>query len=64
MIVEDKIYIVKCDCCGCKASEEEDMCYPTPEDAVEEAIYDGFVQVDDKHYCPKCAKKMGLIDIE
>ena len=62
MIVEDKIYIVKCDCCGCKASEEEDMC--TPEDAVEEAIYDGFVQVDDKHYCPKCAKKMGLIDIE
>ena len=74
MITKHTIYILNCDKCGRTYSQNEDDGYMTwhysRKDVADNAILDNWVLVKKGlskgyfHYCPECAKKLGLTEAE
>lgn len=49
MIVKECFYNIECDCCH--ALRDEDRWHVEPQDIDGD---DGWIEIKDKHYCPKC----------
>lgn len=55
MIKEVTMYTVQCDNCKCTSGDNSDYAaWEGEESALIDAHEDGWVKVDDKHYCPDC----------
>jgi len=54
MIVSEHFYSVKCDNCGKVGASDEGMFWSDELGAKEEAMDSGWINGDDKDYCPDC----------
>lgn len=50
MVLKESFYNLQCDHCGCMA--DDDLWHPDLESACESA--DGWLIMNNKHYCPNC----------